>query len=1057
MFHRCNKFFDVLFGWIFLCFLLGNQAMAENIACTSTGTMLVLQIQDNSPRPISVVTGGDSSLEPTNNEPSGEVGGVAVIIPGSSTPTPLTPDDFSEREGEPDSDIWKPARKRTTITSAFTVSPTQGESPLTVNLLASHLLATDGSPLSYSWTINGQTLPGSSKTATIVFHGSGTQTVTLSVGGSLTQKTITAIQPPRCNVAPVASFTVSTTQGQVPLTVTLDANASHDPDGSIVTYEWRINDALFSSVSTPDPLTFTFEHQGENDVILIVTDNQGMTATTQQHVSVAAPLPQPPVASFTASPTQGQAPLTVTLDGSASYDPDGTVVGYSWWTSEGIKAVGENPIASMTFPLPGTYTIHFAVADNMGMGNTNVVQQTVIVTEAPKPPVAIFTALPNQGPAPLTVTLDANGSHDPDGSIVTYEWRINDALFSSVGTPDPLSFTFELEGENDVILIVTDNQGMTATTQQHVSVAAPPPPPPVASFTASPTQGQAPLTVTLDGSASYDPDGTVVGYSWWTSDGITAVGENPIATMTFPLPGTYTIHFAVSDNMGIGNTNVVQQAVTVLEPIIEQTSGQAIIIAAGGAQQDNTLFKYSNDFVQSMYRLLKDGGFSDTAIHYMNPYAPDIDVNGYPDDGQLDENRRDYPLFDPAQELPQAFANAASNLKAGQQFIFYLHGHASQDELLITPTYQLSASSLRDLLATLPTDITQIIILDSCYSGSFFDELKGVAGRILISSTDDQTFTWNTKHASFTEKFLLALRHDNNLWDAFLAAESMIINNPLLFKGQRPWLDDDGDGKYSTSGDGTRAAQIYLGCPIGQECTRAAPPPMINQVHPRIVLDENVATTTLWLNTSTQPEKIRKVQAVLVNPEFADNDYRGFETDFGRIELELLYSPPQKRYEVVYDGFCTAGIWQVLYQVQNVSGVWSDIVQGEVQTQGCTLAATVKMLLNQSRYTTGEPLRLDMVVNGEANVDLYAAIVFPEGYFITIAYPLNFSWPNAAQVYQPQVDIAGQQTYPIMNLPLPGGIALGQYSACGVLVKTGAAPLEQSNWIHIDCANFEVH
>jgi hypothetical protein len=131
-------------------------------------------------------------------------------------------------------------------------------------------------------------------------------------------------------------------------------------------------------------------------------------------------------------------------------------------------------------------------------------------------------------------------------------------------------------------------------------------------------------------------------------------------------------------------------------------------------------------------------------------------------------------------------------------------------------------------------------------------------------------------------------------------------------------------------------------------------------------------------------------------------------------------------------------------------------VQGEVQAPECSSPATVEMQLNQSRYTTNNPLRLDMEVNGQATVDFYVAIVFPEeGGFMTIAYPLSFSWLNAIQIYQPAVEIAGQKTYSIMDFPLPTGIPTGNYQTCGVLVLAGATPMEPNNWIDLHCAGFE--
>jgi hypothetical protein len=116
------------------------------------------------------------------------------------------------------------------------------------------------------------------------------------------------------------------------------------------------------------------------------------------------------------------------------------------------------------------------------------------------------------------------------------------------------------------------------------------------------------------------------------------------------------------------------------------------------------------------------------------------------------------------------------------------------------------------------------------------------------------------------------------------------------------------------------------------------------------------------------------------------------------------------------------------------------------------------MQLNQSRYTPGDSLHLDMQVNGEAKADLYVAIVLEDGDFMTIAYPLAFSQLNAIQIYQPTIEIAGQKTYPIIDFPLPAGITTGSYHACGVLVLAGAKPtLEPNNWIHSHCAGFEVY
>ena len=60
-------------------------------------------------------------------------------------------------------------------------------------------------------------------------------------------------------------------------------------------------------------------------------------------------LNQPPTASFAASPTTGDAPLSVSFNASGSTDPDGTIVSYSWVFSDGGSATGVSPSAHLQF------------------------------------------------------------------------------------------------------------------------------------------------------------------------------------------------------------------------------------------------------------------------------------------------------------------------------------------------------------------------------------------------------------------------------------------------------------------------------------------------------------------------------------------------------------------------------------------------------------------------------------------------------------------------------------------------------------------------------------
>jgi WD40 repeat protein len=119
--------------------------------------------------------------------------------------------------------------------------------------------------------------------------------------------------------------------------------------------------------------------------------------------------------------------------------------------------------------------------------------------------------------------------------------------------------------------------------------------------------------------------------------------------------------------------------------------------------------------------------------------------------------------------------------------------------------------------------------------------------------------------------------------------------------------------------------------------------------------------------------------------------------------------------------------------------------------------SNVKMLLNKKSYQIEEQIILNMEVGGQAKVDLYVAIVFPDGNYMTIAHPLEFSQLNAIQAYQTKVQLDGNKTYSIMNFLVPGGIPIGNYQACGVLTTAGSDPHEQNNWLQIHCEGFVVN
>ena len=87
-------------------------------------------------------------------------------------------------------------------------------------------------------------------------------------------------------------------------------------------------------------------------------------------------------------------------------------------------------------------------------------------------PFATFVPDVSNGPAALTVNLDASSSGDPDGTIMQYGWDFGDF---TTGAGQTINHTFTTGGQYTVTpLTVTDNDGATASSITAISVTGGP-------------------------------------------------------------------------------------------------------------------------------------------------------------------------------------------------------------------------------------------------------------------------------------------------------------------------------------------------------------------------------------------------------------------------------------------------------------------------------------------------------------------------------------------------------------------------------------------------------
>jgi len=327
--------------------------------------------------------------------------------------------------------------------------------------------------------------------------------------------------------------------------------------------------------------------------------------------------------------------------------PDGTAV----VLVDGRDGAGDNftdtvfsddaamPISSADAPFTGTYrpeeplsglagmdaqgTWKLRVTDQRGSdeGTLNAWGLDLRTAICNGSPIAYFTATPSPVLPGETLTLDASGSTDPNGAIVSYEWDLDGDGEYDDATGQTHATSFPTRGLHPIGLRVTDDNGDTGTSVIQVSVTDPP----VAGLTASPASPLTGEETTLDGSSSSDPDGDPIArYEWdLDGDGEYEVDGGPAATTAtqWASPGTRTVGLRVTDADGATATDTLDVVVRNRPPVPSFThptpvlTGVAITLDAGASTDpDSAIATYEWDF-DGDGTFEHDGGPSPTVQH----------------------------------------------------------------------------------------------------------------------------------------------------------------------------------------------------------------------------------------------------------------------------------------------------------------------------------------------------------------------------------------------------------------------------------------------------------
>ncbi|MCP4868225.1 MAG: PKD domain-containing protein [Proteobacteria bacterium] len=236
-----------------------------------------------------------------------------------------------------------------------------------------------------------------------------------------------------------------------------------------------------------------------------------------------------------------------------------------------VPAYDSSHVYTFTFDLgPSSAPVRFWVSD--GNFNDNGGSYTVEIVPANEPPVADAGG-PYSVDEGGTVTVDASGSTD-DGSIVDYAWDCeDDGVIDASGASPTAACTYPQDGAFTASVIVTDDEGSTASASAVVTVS---------NLAPTITSVQTPSDVSEGQSVAFAAGATDPGpldsvtLTWDWGDGTpTDVGETP--SHAFPDNGVFTVTITADDGDGGTDSTTTSVGVGNVPPTITTTPGATAV------------------------------------------------------------------------------------------------------------------------------------------------------------------------------------------------------------------------------------------------------------------------------------------------------------------------------------------------------------------------------------------------------------------------------------------------------------------------------------------------
>jgi len=390
--------------------------------------------------------------------------------------------------------------------------------------------------ISYHWDF-GDGITSTASNPGHTYISAGTYTVAFTATNAAGQNTVTRT----VIVYSAPSVTLSTSSpnwlGQA--TVFTTSVTTMPADDPTISYRWDFGDGSMSTANNPG---HTYLTSGTYTVVYTATNAAGRDIAMRNVIVYSAPS----VSLSTSSPNWlGQ--TTVFTTNVTTVPVSDPTVSYHWDFGDGSMSTASN--LGHTYIAAGIYTVAFTATNAAGQ---SAVTRTVVIYGTPT--VTLTTDSPTILGHITTYTATATTQPSPD-STLTYVWDFGDGKV--VAATSVITHVYAYAGSYHVVVSATNAAGfavaaVTVDVTNRTPVA-------VTSVVLSATVG---ATVTLDASASFDPDGhTPLTYHWQQTGGqIVLLQGFDTAVASFVAPavaGALTVTLQVTDSYGLAGIPVM--------------------------------------------------------------------------------------------------------------------------------------------------------------------------------------------------------------------------------------------------------------------------------------------------------------------------------------------------------------------------------------------------------------------------------------------------------------------------------------------------------------------